>query len=93
MICRMTHDEETVKKALEMWVSRVPIRVIAFELDITYGQMLSIRDKNDFPPRERALTKSLGDPTAEEIKEMCRDIRKRWSVATRRERVMWISYE
>jgi hypothetical protein len=89
MICRMTHDEETVKKALDMWMQRVPIRVIAFELDITYNQMLNIRDTNGFPPRERALTRSLGDPTREEIEEMCKDIRERWSVATRRERIAW----
>ena len=90
MICPMTHDEETVKKALDMWIQRIPIRVIAFELGVTYNQMLTIRDKNNFPPRERALTKSLGDPTTEEIEQMCKDIRGRWSVATMRERIRWM---
>lgn len=90
MICRMTHDEETVKKALDLWIQRIPIRTIAFELDVTYNQMLIIRDTNGFPPRERALSRSLGDPSPEEIERICRGIRERWSVATMRERIVWM---
>lgn len=87
MICRMTHDEETVKKALDMWVQRVPIKTIASELGITCNAVSDMRYKHEFPKRERALSKSLGDPTRDEIEEMCKDIRKRWSVSTMRERL------
>lgn len=87
MICRMTPDEEIVKQALEMWIQRVPIKTIASELGLTCNAVSSMRHKYDFPKRERALSESLGDPTRDEIEQMCKDIRKRWSVATMRERL------
>lgn len=72
---------EAESSILNMWVQRVPIRIILEVHDLTQKQFEQMRIDNNFPERERAASPANRscDPSISEIEDACKELRKNWT--------------